>query len=67
MLKLTDPFMEGPDIRAMQQALADVGIDVGVDGVFGPGTEAAVRQFQEREGLTADGIAGPATLSRLIP
>ncbi len=67
LLRLTDPFMEGQDIRAMQQALADVGIDVSVDGVFGPGTDAAVRQFQEREGLTVDGIAGPATLSLLNP
>ena len=67
LLKLTDPYMTGEDVRAMQQALADAGIDVGVDGVFGPGTEAAVRQFQEREGLQSDGIAGPATLSLLNP
>ncbi len=36
-----------------------------VDGDYGPGTEAVVREFQRRSGLAADGIAGPATLGRL--
>ncbi|QDF14194.1 lysin A [Microbacterium phage IAmGroot] len=36
-----------------------------VDGIYGPGTEAAVKEFQRRSGLTVDGIAGPATLRKL--
>ncbi|MCL2512997.1 MAG: peptidoglycan-binding protein, partial [Oscillospiraceae bacterium] len=36
------------------------------DGAFGPSTEAAVRAFQRDQGLTADGIAGPATQDRLF-
>lgn len=37
------------------------------DGVFGPVTAEAVRDFQREHGLKADGIAGPATLSRMFP
>ena len=36
-----------------------------VDGMFGPMTEAVVREFQQRAGLAVDGIAGPLTLGRL--
>jgi peptidoglycan hydrolase-like protein with peptidoglycan-binding domain len=33
----------------------------GIDGVFGPKTKDSVKSFQEGEGLTVDGIVGPAT------
>jgi len=46
--------------RAVQQALG-----VGVDGVYGPVTRAAVRAYQSAHGLTVDGIVGPQTLSAL--
>jgi peptidoglycan hydrolase-like protein with peptidoglycan-binding domain len=39
------------------------GLGTGADGEFGPGTEAAVRAFQESKGLEVDGIAGPKTLA----
>lgn len=58
--------MSGPEVKALQQALLAHGFDPGApDGAFGGGTEAAVMAFQKSEGLLADGIAGPRTLSAL--
>src|SRR5262249_11682567 len=37
----------------------------GADGVFGPGTEAAVKAFQQSKGLTVDGMVGPGTMAAL--
>lgn len=37
-----------------------------VDNQYGPGTRARVRQFQEQEGLSADGLAGPSTYGAMI-
>ena len=43
-----------------------LGMDVGEDkGIFGPATEAAVKAFQEEQGLTVDGLAGKDTFARL--
>lgn len=36
-----------------------------VDGIFGTGTQAAVKAFQEQYGLTVDGVVGKATWNRL--
>lgn len=46
----------GDDVRELQKQL-----HVAVDGVFGPGTEAAVRAVQAARGLAVDGIVGPLT------
>lgn len=56
----------GPDVLNLQTTLKQLGFDPnGTDGVFGPGTEAAVKAFQQSKGLTPDGMAGPATMAAL--
>ncbi|GMQ84871.1 MAG: hypothetical protein BMS9Abin07_0436 [Acidimicrobiia bacterium] len=56
----------GPDVVALQQALAAAGYPPGpADGIFGSRTNAAVLGFQGAEGLTVDGLVGPITKSRL--
>lgn len=40
--------------------------DISIDGVFGSGTLTAVRQFQIKYGLAADGIVGPATQAKMV-
>jgi N-acetylmuramoyl-L-alanine amidase len=53
-------------ISGVQARLNNLGYLCGeVDGVSGPKTQSAVRQFQEAEGLAIDGIAGPETCARL--
>lgn len=53
----------GEEVRQVQKKLKELGLYNGaVDGVYGTGTQKAVRQFQKNCGLTVDGIAGPKTL-----
>lgn len=56
----------GPDVKVLQQKLMDLGFDPnGTDGNFGPGTEKAVRAFQQSKGLGVDGQVGPGTQAAL--
>ena len=56
----------GEQVRIIQTKLKNWGYyDGAVDGIFGSGTAEAVRYFQRKNGLTADGIVGPATLKAL--
>ncbi len=53
-------------VKAVQQALAKDGLYKGkVDGMIGPVTTNAVKAFQKKNGLKADGIIGPMTLKKL--
>ncbi len=57
---------EGAAVRSLQQRLKDLRYYTGsVDGDFGNATETALKAFQRRNNLSADGIAGSATLNRL--
>ncbi len=56
----------GEEVKSLQEQLNAAGHDAGTpDGIFGAGTDAALRAFQEARGLTVDGVAGPNTLQAL--
>lgn len=60
--------MKGEDVKQLQEALINLGYDLGkngADGDFGSATYSAVRAFQKAKGLIVDGIAGKATLGAL--
>jgi N-acetylmuramoyl-L-alanine amidase len=59
-LKLTSPIQKGDDVATLQQK-----IGVKADGVFGSGTDAAVKQWQLAQGLTGDGTIGAVSRQRM--
>ena len=62
------PGSTGPEVAAVQSFLYQEGylpLD-GIDGISGPQTEAAIKQFQRDNGLEANGIVGPQTRQALV-
>jgi hypothetical protein len=58
---------QGQPVKDIQASLNQVqGARLSADGYYGRGTETAVRSFQTANGLASDGIAGPATLAKLL-
>ncbi len=58
--------MSSDQVRQIQQALSDRGYDPGpVDGVMGPKTQQAMRNFRQGQGLTGSDSMDSATLSAL--
>jgi GH25 family lysozyme M1 (1,4-beta-N-acetylmuramidase) len=56
----------GPRVKLLQKQLEKLGFSVGsTDGIFGKKTRAAVKAFQRKASLAADGIAGPKTCAAL--
>ncbi|MEG4329964.1 penicillin-insensitive murein endopeptidase, partial [Microcoleus sp. herbarium5] len=64
-LRLVIPPMQGERVRKLQEDLANVGISVTTDGIFGTETDAAIRKLQAEQGLQIDGIAGFVTQTKL--
>jgi N-acetylmuramoyl-L-alanine amidase len=71
LVYLRSPMLRGDDVAELQRRLGALGFDAGrVDGIFGPATEAAVKDFERNAGLTTDGVCGRdvvAELERLGP
>lgn len=60
--------MSGGIVKMLQELLIGMGYScgpAGADSEFGPDTDAAVRRLQHDQGLTVDGIAGPATMAAI--
>ncbi len=51
----------GISVRVLQKLLFANGYGIPIDGVFGPITETAVKAFQNRRSLSADGVVGQKT------
>lgn len=56
----------GEAVKRLQRRLNDFGLGLIVDGIFGPATEAAVKQYQRDNRLKVDGIVGPETWNSLL-
>lgn len=57
---------KGDNVAQLQQFLKGIGLYSGnIDGIFGPKTDAAVRQFQSSQNIKNDGIVGPITDSKI--
>ena len=73
--ELTSPYVQtavlkqgsnGGEVKELQRRLKEWGYYNGaVDGIYGKGTVEAVKKFQKKNGLTADGIAGIETYKAL--
>lgn len=62
------PYPSGKDVERIQNALNNaVGKKiVNVDGIYGPNTAAAVKDYQKRHKLTVDGKVGPKTWNKMF-
>lgn len=57
----------GPEVKSIQERLQDLGHYRGpLDGIYGGGTESAVKTFQREEEILVDGIVGPQTWDHLF-
>lgn len=56
---------KGKQVGELQSKLVSIGYKLTIDEIFGAATQNTVKDFQRKNGLVADGIAGPKTLSKL--
>jgi peptidoglycan hydrolase-like protein with peptidoglycan-binding domain len=52
--------LSGDPVKVLQSKLG-----VTADGIFGPGTETALKDYQKKHGLMVDGVAGPDTFAQM--
>lgn len=57
---------QGGDVKELQTLLNKIGYNLATDGIFGAETQAAVKNYQQRKGLSVDGIVGNQTRSSIV-
>jgi uncharacterized membrane protein YgcG len=57
---------KGADVEELQKSLNSKGYTLDVDGIFGDKTQSAVKDYQQKNGLSVDGIVGVNTWSSLL-
>lgn len=66
-LKVLEKGSKGEQVKTLQRLLSAMKYNCGsADGVFGSGTDTAVRKYQKDKGLTVDGIVGKKTWESLL-
>jgi peptidoglycan hydrolase-like protein with peptidoglycan-binding domain len=60
MMAILKRGLSGEPVKVMQGKLG-----VTADGIFGPGTETALKEYQKAHGLQVDGVAGPDTFTQM--
>lgn len=58
---------KGNSVKVLQKLLNANGAKIDVDGDFGPKTAGAVKSFQKKKKISADGVVGPATWGKIVP
>ena len=68
-MKVMRKNSSGPEVTDLQRRLKLLGYDLGstgVDGIFGPRTADAVKEFQQDRGLRASGVVDQETWQELV-
>lgn len=61
------PFISDPEIATVQEVLKELGYyKKAIDGIHGSGSIAAVKAFQKKSGLGADGVPGRGTMAAVL-
>jgi len=67
LLFVANPFIQGEDVADLQVRLARLGFNTGrIDGIFGPNTERALKDFQNNTGLDPTGVLSRAVYDELL-
>lgn len=61
LLSVSGYYSHRADFRKWEQRVADLGIELFVDGFYTPSARDAAKEVQRRAGLAVDGLVGPAT------